>query len=38
MTYRHSRGEPFVPPREDLDYAENFLHMMFRARRAGTTR
>ena len=29
MTYRHSRGEPFVPPREDLDYAENFLHMMF---------
>ena len=29
MTYRHSRGEPFVPPREDLGYAENFLHMMF---------
>ena len=29
MTYRHSRGEPFVPPRQDLDYAENFLHMMF---------
>ncbi|MDE0348501.1 MAG: citrate (Si)-synthase, partial [Gammaproteobacteria bacterium] len=29
MTYRHARGEPFVPPRDDLDYAENFLHMMF---------
>ena len=29
MTYRHSRGESFVPPREDLDYAANFLHMMF---------
>ncbi len=29
MCFRHSRGEPFVPPREDLDYAGNFLHMMF---------
>ena len=29
MTYRHALGLPFVPPRDDLDYAENFLHMMF---------
>ena len=29
MCFRHSRGEPFVPPRADLDYASNFLHMMF---------
>ena len=29
MTYRHSQGLPFVPPRSDLAYGENFLNMMF---------
>ncbi len=29
MSYKYARGEPFVYPRNDLDYAENFLHMMF---------
>ena len=29
MSYKYSRGEPFIYPRNDLDYAENFLHMMF---------
>ena len=29
MTYRHSQGLPFVAPRSDLDYGENFLNMMF---------
>ncbi len=29
MTYRHAQGRPFVPPRDDLDHAANFLHMMF---------
>ena len=29
MCYRHGQGEAFLAPREDLDYAENFLHMMF---------
>ena len=29
MTYRHSQGLPFVSPRSDLDYGENFLNMMF---------
>lgn len=29
MAYKYSIGEPFVYPRNDLDYAENFLHMMF---------
>ena len=29
MSYRHTLGLPFIPPRDDLDYAENFLHMMF---------
>ena len=27
--YRYSRGEPFPYPRNDLKYAENFLHLMF---------
>lgn len=27
--YRHSIGAPFVYPRVDLDYCENFLNMMF---------
>ena len=29
MCYKYSVGQPFVYPRNDLDYAENFLHMMF---------
>ncbi len=29
LVYRHSRGEAFIPPRADLDYSANFLHMMF---------
>ncbi|NOX50276.1 MAG: citrate (Si)-synthase [Gammaproteobacteria bacterium] len=29
MTYKHTKGHPFVYPRNDLSYAENFLHMMF---------
>ncbi|MFT6900372.1 MAG: citrate synthase [Colwellia sp.] len=29
MAYKYSIGQPFVYPRNDLRYAENFLHMMF---------
>ena len=29
MTYKYSTGHPFVYPNNDLDYASNFLHMMF---------
>ena len=29
MSYKYSIGQPFVYPRNDLDYASNFLHMMF---------
>lgn len=29
MIYKYSIGEPFVAPRSDLGYAENFLNMMF---------
>lgn len=29
MCYKYNRGEPFVYPRNDLAYAENFLYMMF---------
>jgi citrate synthase len=29
MAYKYSIGEPFVRPRSDLDYATNFMHMMF---------
>ena len=29
MCYKYSIGQPFVYPRNDLSYAENFLHMMF---------
>ncbi len=29
MSYKYSQGEPFIYPRNELDYAENFLHMMF---------
>lgn len=28
-TYKKSTGQPFVPPRSDLRYIPNFLHMMF---------
>lgn len=27
--YKHSLGQPFTYPRNDLDYAENLLHMFF---------
>jgi citrate synthase len=29
MCYRHGKGEAFVAPRNDLNYSENFWHMMF---------
>ena len=29
MAYKFSVGEPFVYPRNDLNYSENFLNMMF---------
>ncbi|GAC1627057.1 MAG: citrate synthase [Vulcanimicrobiaceae bacterium] len=29
MAYKYTVGQPFVYPRNDLDYATNFLHMMF---------
>ena len=29
MAYKYSIGQPFVYPRNDLSYAENFLHMTF---------
>ena len=29
MAYKYSIGQPFVYPRNDLDYASNFLHMCF---------
>ncbi|MDZ7825679.1 MAG: citrate/2-methylcitrate synthase [Gammaproteobacteria bacterium] len=29
MCYKYSLGQPFMYPRNDLSYAENFLHMMF---------
>lgn len=29
MAYKYSVGQPFVYPRNNLKYAENFLHMMF---------
>lgn len=28
-TYKKSKGQAFVEPREDLEYIPNFLHMMF---------
>ncbi|MCL4108345.1 UNVERIFIED_CONTAM: hypothetical protein GTU68_065373 [Idotea baltica] len=28
-SYRYAKGMPFVQPRGDLGYSENFLHMMF---------
>lgn len=29
MAYKHSIGQPMMYPRNDLDYASNFLYMMF---------
>lgn len=29
MCYKHHIGQPFMYPRNDLSYAENFLYMMF---------
>lgn len=29
MCYKYSVGQPFMPPRNNMSYAENFLHMMF---------
>jgi len=29
LAYKYSTGSPFVYPRNDLDYASNFLHMCF---------
>ncbi len=29
MAYKYSLGQPFIYPRNDLDYAANFLHMCF---------
>ncbi|MDP6013907.1 MAG: citrate synthase [Alphaproteobacteria bacterium] len=29
MAYKFSIGQPFIYPRNDLSYAENFLHMLF---------
>lgn len=29
MCYKYSIGQPFIHPRKNMDYAENFLHMMF---------
>jgi citrate synthase len=29
MTFKYSMGQPFVYPRNDLDYTENFLRMSF---------
>ncbi|HMM71648.1 MAG TPA: citrate synthase [Rhodocyclaceae bacterium] len=29
MTHKYSLGQPFMFPRNDLDYSANFMHMMF---------
>src|SRR5690606_24796225 len=29
MSYKYALGQPFMYPRNDLDYAANFLYMMF---------
>src|ERR1043166_3734442 len=29
MAYKYSLGQPFIYPRNDLGYAENFLHILF---------
>jgi citrate synthase len=29
MCYKYTIGQPFMPPQNQMSYAENFLHMMF---------
>lgn len=29
MSYKYSIGQPFIYPQNDLEFSENFLHMMF---------
>lgn len=29
MAYKYSIGQPFIYPQNDMDFTENFLHMMF---------
>ena len=29
LTYRHGKGRAYLPPRDDLNYAENFLYTTF---------
>lgn len=29
MAYKYSVGQPFIYPQNELDYSENFLHMLF---------
>ena len=29
LTYRHGKGKSYLPPRDDLSYAENFLYTTF---------
>src|SRR5690606_22924677 len=29
MAYKYNAGQPFMYPRNDLDYTANFMHMMF---------
>lgn len=29
MCYKYSIGQPFMPPNNNMSYAENFMHMMF---------
>ncbi len=29
LTYRHGKGKGYLPPRDDLNYAENFLYTTF---------
>lgn len=31
-SYRYARGQSLIPPRDDLSYAENFMHMTFSAK------
>jgi citrate synthase len=37
MAYKYSVGQPFVYPRNDLNYASNFLHMCFSVPAEGFT-
>ncbi len=30
-TYRHAQGQPYLSPRDDLNYAENFMYQVFAA-------